>query len=220
MRVLCLLCLQSLVGNGIKPAQYDMIRRDIVHTYGYEVIFTLDNLERLGFFKKKESSSSWPTLRKAFRLIDEEVNPGNPTDIAYVTSGYAPLSVRLVQLAISPGWSAGLERMKMIPGVTICEVRQPGFDPTKRGRHLQRTSKHHAKAVSDTENGTKVEIKDRKKMVVFFTGGVTYAEISALRFLSKQDDCPFEIIIATTKLINGCSLLKSVAHTLDNTFER
>jgi len=210
IRVLCLLCLQSLVGNGIKPTRYDMLRRDIVHAYGYEVVFTLDNLERLGLFKKKEGSSSWPTIRKAFKLIMDDVNPNDPADIAYVTSGYAPLSVRIIQLAINPGWSAGLERMKMVPGVTICEVRQPGVQPPE----MVKTEKQES--WKSGESG--VKIRNKRKMVVFFTGGVTFAEISAIRFLNKQEDNPFEIIVATTKLINGCSLLRSVTHTMANSF--
>lgn len=53
IKVLCLLCMQSLVANGIRASKYDLIRREIVHAYGLEVIFTLDNLESMGFIKKK-----------------------------------------------------------------------------------------------------------------------------------------------------------------------
>ena len=45
--------MQSLVSNGIRASKYDSIRRDIVHAYGLEVVFTLDNLENMGFIKKK-----------------------------------------------------------------------------------------------------------------------------------------------------------------------
>ena len=42
-------------------------------------------------------------------------------DIAYVTAGYAPLSVRLVQLIVRPGWNvnSSVEIMKQLPGPTI-----------------------------------------------------------------------------------------------------
>ena len=43
--------------------------------------------------------------------------------------------------------------------------------------------------------------------LVFFIGGVTYAEISALRFLSRQNDGN-EYVIATTAIVNGNSLLQ------------
>lgn len=45
---------------------------------------------------------------------------------------------------------------------------------------------------------------------MFFLGGVTYAEIAALRFLSQMEDGGTEYIIATTKLINGTSWVKSL----------
>lgn len=47
-------------------------------------------------------------------------------------------------------------------------------------------------------------------ILVFFIGGCTFAEISALRFLSQQEDSNVEFVIATTKLINGDTFLKSI----------
>ena len=43
--------------------------------------------------------------------------------------------------------------------------------------------------------------------LVFFVGGVTYAEISALRFLSRQND-GHEYIVASTSIVNGNTLLQ------------
>ncbi len=40
-----------------------------------------------------------------------------------------------------------------------------------------------------------------------FIGGITFAEVAALRFLSKQPSCNAEFVIATTKVINGNSFL-------------
>ncbi len=43
-----------------------------------------------------------------------------------------------------------------------------------------------------------------------FIGGVTFAEIAALRFLGARPDVNCTFVIATTKLINGTSLLESI----------
>lgn len=51
---------------------------------------------------------------------------------------------------------------------------------------------------------------ENRTTLVFFLGGVTYAEIAALRFLSQMEDSGTEYIIATTKLINGTSWIKSL----------
>jgi len=52
---------------------------------------------------------------------------------------------------------------------------------------------------------------------VFFLGGVTYAEIAALRFLSQMEDGGTEYVIATTKLINGTTWIKSLMEKLEPT---
>lgn len=71
--------------------------------------------------------STFPAVKKAFRLLLDNVNDTDPTDIAYTYAGYAPLSIRLVEHALrsSTGESSskelGLEEaLKAIPG--------PAFD--------------------------------------------------------------------------------------------
>ncbi len=43
-----------------------------------------------------------------------------------------------------------------------------------------------------------------------FIGGVTFAEIAALRFLGTRPEVNCSFVIATTKLINGTTLLESI----------
>src|SRR5271169_6081899 len=65
-------------------------------------MITLDALERAGllFTRSSTMKSVYSSLRKALRLIVDEVDEQKPDDIAYVYSGYAPLSIRLVQCII------------------------------------------------------------------------------------------------------------------------
>ena len=42
-----------------------------------------------------------------------------------------------------------------------------------------------------------------------FIGGATFAEIGALRFLSTRPEIRSDFIIATTKLVNGTSMLET-----------
>lgn len=51
--------------------------------------------------------------------------------------------------------------------------------------------------------GSSSQPRRRRVVVVMFIGGVTFAEIAALRFLSKQPECDAEFLIATTKVVNG-----------------
>ncbi|PNH08913.1 Vacuolar protein sorting-associated protein 33 [Tetrabaena socialis] len=45
-------------------------------------------------------------------------------------------------------------------------------------------------------------------VLVAFIGGVTYSEISALRFLSSRPEWPYRFLVLTTKIINGRTLLQ------------
>jgi hypothetical protein len=51
-------------------------------------------------------------------------------------------------------------------------------------------------------------------------GGVTFAEMSALRFLSESISHPRDYIIATTKLINGSTLIDSVTEQVLNRLKK
>lgn len=44
-------------------------------------------------------------------------------------------------------------------------------------------------------------------MLVLFLGGVTFAEIAALRFIGSRPEVNCAFVIATTKLISGSTLL-------------
>ncbi|XP_072163867.1 vacuolar protein sorting-associated protein 33A-like [Diadema setosum] len=192
IKVLRLLCMQSVTNNGFKPKVYDFYRREILQTYGYDHLLTLQQLERAHLMKVQEQKT-FPTIRKTLKLVKEDVNEQNPTDISYVYSGYAPLSVRLAQFLAGSGWRSIDEVLRLIPGSTIEEVQAlpPGL---KKKRPM----------IGDSQGDSP------KVTLVFFLGGVTYAEIAALRFLSQQEDAPTEYVIATTKIINGHSWLKSM----------
>jgi len=56
--------------------------------------------------------------------------------------------------------------------------------------------------------------------LVYFLGGVTMCEISALRHLSERENHGREYLIATTKLINGNTLLESVYEQVENLLDQ
>ena len=102
LKVLRLLCLHSLVSNGLKPKILDNFKKEILQTYGYEYVFTLINLEKMGLLKKADGKGNFSAVRKGLRLVVDNVNEKEPEDISYVYSGYAPLSVRLIQNLMQP----------------------------------------------------------------------------------------------------------------------
>ena len=101
----------------------------ITRTYGWETLLTLHNLERLQLFRKKDNdfgnmnllatlgrqgsangadttqvnvgNMQYTKLREKFNLLNADVASDDPNDIAYVTSGFAPLLARLVERAMA-----------------------------------------------------------------------------------------------------------------------
>ncbi|KAF4044330.1 Sec1 family [Phytophthora infestans] len=200
-------CLQSVAAGGVKTKNYTHLSRELVQTYGFEMMLALSNLEKAGLLSRRDTlwneASGFGLARKSFRLLNEDVDPRNPRDCAYVSrshaAGYAPLSVRIVESAIKPrGWSAVQEGLRQLPGPS--------------GEVSQVTSKTASDDPGAPVGVSKLDSfgsEERKVLLVYYLGGVTYMEIAALRHLSRQPDCPYDIIVATTKIVNGDTLLKS-----------
>ena len=221
--ILRLLCLESCIGGGIRPKDLETFKRLILHAYGHQHILTLDALEKIGLLESRATANvlslSLPTggagvtpgtktnynyLRKTLRLIVDEVNEADPDDIAYVYSGYAPLSVRLVQCIIqkplllsltrpasaangistaAQGWQGFEDALKAVKGETFNKV-QKGDEAAMKARALL------------TGTGPK------KAVVVMFMGGITRTEIAALRFLARGE-AGRKVLICTTGILSG-----------------
>lgn len=55
-------------------------------------------------------------------------------------------------------------------------------------------------------------------VLVVFIGGVTFAEISALRLLSSRPEWPYRFLVMTTKIVNGHTLLQTFMDPLVNEY--
>ncbi|XP_025688257.1 vacuolar protein-sorting-associated protein 33 homolog isoform X1 [Arachis hypogaea] len=204
--VLRLLILFSVTNSGLPKKHFDYLRRELLHSYGFEHITTLNNLEKAGLFKKQESRSNWLTIKRALQLVVEDTDTANPNDISYVFSGYAPLSIRLIQHAIRSGWRPVEEILKLLPGPHL---------ETKRGAFSNSPSFDSLSGVS-TGIAKYFRVPDGRRalVLVVFVGGVTFAEISALRFLCSQEGMAYDLIIATTKIVNGQTLVETFMEKL------
>merc|ERR1711957_211032 len=111
-----LLCLYSLCNNGIKPKQLDQIKKCILQSYGYEHLLTLCNMERVGMLRYQQGKSVWSSIKRHFNLIVEDTMMER--DVCYAYSGYAPLSVRLVQMTKGRpgGWRSCQDALSLLWG--------------------------------------------------------------------------------------------------------
>jgi vacuolar protein sorting-associated protein 33A len=215
-RFLRLLCLQSICKNGINSSRYDSFRKDVVQTYGYEFLSVLVNLEKAGLLRRKEAflgmekPSVFSKLKESLVLINAEVNTIEPDDISYISSGYAPLTVRLLQSAAT-GWKNGRDEiLRELPGRFFDIIQQ--YPPEDLGTTMKRpvsTGSSYGSLLPLTLPGHEAG-KRKPVLIVVYLGGVTYMELASLRFLSKRPNFPYHIICCTTQIVNGSTLLQSL----------
>ncbi|MEW5312696.1 MAG: hypothetical protein WDW38_004311 [Sanguina aurantia] len=194
----------------------DPLRLEVLHSYGHEHLTTLNALEKAGLLRASTGAkSTLPAVRKAFKLIssDEETNNEPPTDISHIYKGYAPLSIRLVEVALRTGWGPLSEVLLNLPGghFDVLQTLDSRGMPTETAfpsspSFPQPTSPSLATPSNMAQQG-------HKTVLVVFIGGVTFSEISALRFLSTRPDTPQRFLILTTKIINGSTLLSTFIDT-------
>jgi hypothetical protein len=212
MEVLRVLCLESCVAGGIKPRELENFKRLILQAYGHQHILTLDRLEKLHLLLPRGSPMAIPIpmtgsaqsvgaktnyayLRKQLRLIVDEVNEQDPNDIAYVYSGYAPLSVRLVQCILQKQYLHSITRGSASNGAAAAGAAGTGglgwrgFDDAvkhARGATFDEVQKGEDKAVR--ARALLSGGGEKKTVLVVFLGGITFTEIAALRFIAKQEE--------------------------------
>ena len=195
----------------------------------FPLLISLSDLNLL--FKAVPTKSAFAQVRKPLRLIVDDIDESSPEDIAYVYSGYAPLSVRLVQHALGlsnpatgfmgnlPGVSSGLRErpsarfvgwngledvMRVLPGAVFEEVQKSDGQDKSRGMSLLRQDP--APQISEV---ARTGSHDQPVTAVCFLGGCTYTEIAALRFTSQRMQ-KRHILILTTGIINGSTLMHSM----------
>jgi vacuolar protein sorting-associated protein 33A len=235
--VLRLLCLESTIAGGLKPRDLESFKRQVLHAYGYQHLLTLNALEKMELLLPRsganalllpvggaQSSSSAGTktnysyMRKELRLIIDEYNEADPEDIAYVYSGYAPLSVRLVQCILQKQYLQTLHKspLPLTPASTgwtgfediLKSARGPTFNIVQRP-----TDEKAAKAKTALAGGS-----GWKTVFVMFLGGITYTEIAALRFVAKKLEEAGQrrkIMICTTGIVSGRSIMEGVIEKAD-----
>ena len=225
--VLRLLCLLSVVGNGLRPKALASAQAELLAQYGYDKIaMTLGPLQRLGLLKRNDGRSTWPTLKKALRLVVDDLPEyeagAEPADMAYVYAGYAPLSVRIVAAMARRDWREETRRndgLKALPGPLVDHDQGADADgaaappppPCRRPRRRRRQRRATAPRRPTAWRGAAAP---PPVTLVYFVGGVTFAEIAAVRWLARHEGRPF--VVATTDVISGDAFMGSLVHTLEN----
>lgn len=234
--ILRLLCLESCMSGGLRAKDLDHFKREILQAYGYQHLLTFRALEKMELLQPRGSATAmllpgavggtvagtktnYSYLRKNLRLVVEEVSEKDPNDISYVYSGFAPLSVRLVQCILqkqfmmslikggppssaaaptaqintsntsSPGWIGFEDIAKSARGSTFSIV-QKGDEKAVRARQSVMSS-------GSNSGG------HQKTVYVMFLGGITFTEIAALRYIAAREAGTRKLVICTTNILSG-----------------
>ncbi|GIY46505.1 vacuolar protein sorting-associated protein 33B [Caerostris extrusa] len=228
-----LMCLLSISQDGLLSDDYQSLATQFRQSYGSKYILTLHKLKKLGLFVEqipllppsgtaKSSKITEAATNKATKIaekvatavafpkyssfrtltknliwyipVEEDgVDLKNPKDMSYVFGGsYVPLIGRITEQIVVHGTLKNFEdSMKLLPGSTIINYK------------------------ADKKSGRVIPTKDinTKTVFVYVLGGITYAEIAALRLLGQLHGC--KILIGTTSFISGRSLLNKLSPTDD-----
>ena len=188
-----LICLMSTTNNGIKAKYLDPLKQQYLHSYGHKHLVTFHNLQKIGMIQEKaEESATHQAPKSTFRQLAQRLKlvPKDPSshtdDMSYVFGGaYKPLSCATVEYVVrNCGWKGLDDVVRSWTGPVFTHGR--GFSQRK---------------------DTSTCLADRV-VLVYFIGGCTLSEISALQFLGEKTNCHY--IVATTNIINTDSVIDSL----------
>lgn len=129
----------------------------------------------------------------------DEVDERQPNDISYVYSGYAPLSVRMVQCGIDVSATSSRLNTAALSSTLegfVAAINPLGSAPSPSGSLGPGWSKFEdvlrfiPGATFDEAKASQTSLlnsRSEKLVVVVFLGGCTFTEIAALRYLSQSD---------------------------------
>lgn len=238
-RVLRLLCLSSLCKNGLRDKDYEIIKRNLIDTYGIEICFQLERLTLSGLFTCKsfltnQFSASW---KKEYRYIstwldtlppieDDEAGKtelvGNndasrPRDATFAYCGMVPLSIRLIQLlydrsVLSKSYSS---QQPFIISREPSALKTEELFEQIYGRSGMVQQENWMPTVRKNKKRVtvgQVDYKTNDIAIVVFLGGVTLGEIATLKFLQnklREKDINKRFIVVSDGLINGNRIIES-----------
>lgn len=212
-RILRLMCLSSLCKYGLRDKDYEMMKRELIDTYGIDVCFQLERLAHSGlcFSKSLLASLSKSAWNKEYRYIStwldtmppieedgrevSNVNSNhdaaNPNDATFAYCGVVPLVTRFVQLL----YDRSVLSKNYVSQQPYIISRRPSL--AKTGGLFEQI---YGEANVAHEESWLPDLKKNKKRVpigqqdnktnditiIAFLGGVTLGEIATLRFLQNS----------------------------------
>ncbi|KAL9085118.1 MAG: hypothetical protein Q9165_007762 [Trypethelium subeluteriae] len=189
-------------------------------------------------------ASDYSTLRRVLRLIVDDIDEHSPQDVAYAYSGYAPLSIRIVQSVLLKRYLATLTRASagVVQQAKVAEegvgaslgvkagfkpfedalrnVKGPSVEIEQGNEGKDGKSRERARAILKGSGTSAGKDKEKEKVtLVVFVGGVCYAEVAACRFVAGQlekEGRARRIVVLTTSMISGDRMVGAAVQRQDS----
>ena len=175
-----LLILESCVNITHNKKFYQTIQNLIISQFGPKAIQSLLNLDKTGLFSRENKfPADWKITQENLSVTEKPKVVGGKnvykTNCMNILDGYVPISVRIVQHCIA-------NTTKVIQNIT-------------QNKNMK---------ITVTTNPNLNTTKQKRKVLIFFVGGVTLTECSIIRSLSNEN---IQFLIGSTEQINSETFL-------------
>lgn len=192
----------SICEDGLLSKYFHSFRTLFLHAYGYDYLPTLYYLQVRGLLIERSAPIAINPVGGSFKLSSKDSKKANfsqiskalkltsPSEIpfdaktasnpSYVFSdAYTPISCQIIAQTVADGWSTA--RLQKIFGQEV--------------------------PISASPNHLKPDNRIKKALLIAFIGGVTFAEIAALRQFAQNSN--FRLIVVASHILNREDFLKS-----------
>lgn len=218
VKIIRVICLYSITNGGINNDLCNAIQSSIIRNYGSQYCFVFENLFKAGILYNQVDQyiGEWKKIKKEFVLLFDD---NNDDDISKVYNGYTPLSCRIIEYALTVSFRQLLQQKReneiifgWLNKSVNHKLKKLGGIPFFHVAHTLPFNNNGIKEelIVDPEIMEQQMTKLSMTLVIFFVGGITHGEISALRTLTKTRNPGKHIIIMTTKIINGNSFITTL----------
>ncbi|XP_039291774.1 vacuolar protein sorting-associated protein 33B [Nilaparvata lugens] len=194
-----LLSLLSTTSDGLTADEIASFKNQLLHAYGYKHLSSIHNLFTAGLITEQVTSSA-PAGKIANKVVQAVTLPTR-------RSSFNAQSQKLKLLPETCHDPKNPKDMSYIFGGAyiplICQIIS---NLVRKEVSLEEITKLVPNLVTKYSTDCKEII--RQTYLIYFIGGVTFAEVTAFQMLEKLTGC--QIVVAGTSIVNGSTLIKSV----------
>ncbi|KAL3320848.1 Vacuolar protein sorting-associated protein 33A [Cichlidogyrus casuarinus] len=223
LQVLRMMCIQSLCNGGLQKKLLNFYRHAIINGYGFEHIYTLENLEKVGLMFEQgttshltgvgQTVSHWaasfdPKLKSQFKLDADGTNEAD-AQLGSLFVGYVPMSIRIAQYfafgpnSVQSGGASLSSKLALLQNLTT-GAKETSQANTQQGALALLKEPQIDGGIS----------KQASLVMVAFVGGATNSEISAIRQLSANSSSMYSAHAISDSCMFVCAYAANKPHIL------